>query len=79
MAEPETAKEKPAVMELEPGKSYWWCACGMSQGQPFCDGSHKGTDFVPIEVKVDERKNYALCQCKRTADSPWCDGAHSKL
>ena len=78
MSEPKRAADGPAVLELEPGKSYWWCACGLSAGQPFCDGSHKGTEFTPMEVKVDERKNYALCQCKRTATSPWCDGAHSK-
>jgi len=79
MAEPKTALKKPAVLELEPGKSYWWCACGRSAGQPFCDGSHKGSEFTPLEVKVESRKNYALCQCKHTATAPWCDGTHSKL
>ena len=79
MSESRIASKKPAVMELEPGKSYWWCACGRSENQPFCDGAHKGTGIEPLEVKVDKKKNYAFCQCKRTADSPWCDGAHSKL
>jgi len=79
MADPDIANKKPAVLKLEPGKSYWWCACGKSKGQPWCDGSHKGTEFTPMEVKVDEPKNYALCQCKRSGDHPWCDGTHSKL
>jgi CDGSH-type Zn-finger protein len=78
MSEPKMADSKPAVLELEPGKSYWWCSCGRSANQPFCDGSHKGTSFTPLEVKVEERKNYALCQCKRTATAPWCDGTHAK-
>jgi CDGSH-type Zn-finger protein len=79
MADPEIAIKKPCVMELEPGESYWWCACGRSKNQPFCDGSHEGTEFEPTEIKVDKRKNYALCQCKRSGTDPWCDGTHSKL
>jgi len=79
MSDPKVAARRPAVLELEPGKSYWWCACGRSANQPFCDGSHEGTEFTPLEVTVDERKNYALCQCKHTATRPWCDGTHSKL
>jgi CDGSH-type Zn-finger protein len=79
VSEPVIAKKKPAVMALEPGKSYWWCACGRSADQPFCDGSHKGTSFVPLEVRVDRPKQYALCQCKHTGDSPWCDGKHGSL
>ena len=78
MSEPKMAAGKPAVLELVPGKSYWWCSCGRSEEQPFCDGSHRGTDFKPLEFEVAERKSYALCQCKRTANAPWCDGAHSR-
>ena len=78
MSEPKRAASRPAVLELEPGKSYWWCACGRSASQPFCDGSHKVTEFTPLEFTVEERKNYALCQCKRTSTAPWCDGTHSK-
>ena len=78
MAKPVVASPRPAALELEPG-DYWWCGCGQSRNQPFCDGSHKGSGFEPVEVKVDERKNYALCQCKRTAGNPWCDGTHGKL
>jgi len=79
MSDPVVADTKPAVLELEPGKSYWWCACGRSANQPFCDGSHAGTGHEPIEFTVDRKKNFALCRCKRTADSPWCDGTHSQL
>jgi len=78
MSEPKVAANRPAVLELEPGKSYWWCACGRSAGQPFCDGSHKGTGLTPLEVRVEQRKSYAFCQCKRTATAPWCDGTHGK-
>ncbi|NJR24032.1 MAG: CDGSH iron-sulfur domain-containing protein [Richelia sp. CSU_2_1] len=78
MSEPVIADRKPAVMELEPGK-YYWCACGQAQNQPFCDGSHKGSGFVPRAFEVTEKKTVALCNCKHTANSPFCDGAHSKL
>jgi CDGSH-type Zn-finger protein len=79
MPDPIMADKRPSILELQPGKTYWWCACGRSQNQPFCDGSHAKTDFSPIEFRVDTKKNFALCRCKRTADSPWCDGTHSGL
>lgn len=78
MSEPVIADKKPAVMELEPG-AYYWCACGQAKNQPFCDGSHKGSGFVPLAFEVTEKKTVALCNCKHTANSPFCDGAHSKL
>ncbi len=78
MAEPVIADRKPTVLELEPG-TYWWCACGRSKNQPWCDGSHKGTEFSPVKLEVTEKKRYALCLCKHTKKSPLCDGTHKNL
>ena len=79
MSDPVVADKRPVVMKLEPGKSYWWCSCGRSRDQPFCDGSHAGTDFEPVEFTVDEAKNYALCACKHSEKVQFCDGTHSGL
>jgi len=78
MTDPKIAAKNPAVLQLEPGK-YFWCACGDSQNQPFCDGSHKGTDFRPQLVEIEVAKQVALCQCKRTRGQPFCDGTHKDL
>ncbi|MFT5462415.1 MAG: CDGSH-type Zn-finger protein [Planctomycetota bacterium] len=78
MSEPEIANKMPAVLELEPG-TYHYCACGRSKGQPYCDGSHAGTEFTPMQFVIEEKKRVALCQCKRTGNAPFCDGSHSKL
>lgn len=78
MDEAVIADTSPAVLELEPGE-YWWCACGRSKKQPFCDGSHKGSEFSPVKLVLTEKKRVALCQCKRTQKSPYCDGAHRDL
>ena len=76
--EPTIASKKPAVFKIEPG-TYWWCACGKSSDQPFCDGSHKGTGFQPMKVEIEEEKTIALCNCKHSENKPFCDGSHAKL
>jgi len=63
----------------EAGKSYWWCACGRSKKQPFCDGSHKETEFRPVEWKAEKAEQAWFCACKRTGNRPLCDGSHKKL
>ena len=78
MSEPKIAARHPAVLELAAGK-HAWCACGLSAKQPFCDGSHAGTEFRPLIFEMTEAKTTALCQCKHTANAPYCDGRHSKL
>ncbi|MGB7413135.1 MAG: CDGSH iron-sulfur domain-containing protein [Thermosynechococcaceae cyanobacterium] len=78
MTEPTIAAKQPAVLTLEPG-THAWCTCGLSENQPFCNGSHKGTDFTPMPFKLDEEKQVALCQCKHTDNPPYCDGSHAQL
>ena len=73
------AQKAPYPVEVEAGKSYWWCACGKSARQPFCDGSHKGTGLQPVKFEVPEKKTIWWCQCKHTANPPLCDGSHKKL
>jgi CDGSH-type Zn-finger protein len=78
MSDPKIADTKPAVMELDAG-DYWYCTCGQSANQPFCNGSHKGTSFTPLKFTIEEKKQVALCQCKHTGNAPFCDGSHAKL
>lgn len=73
------AGKAPIGVDVEAGKSYWWCACGQSKRQPFCDGSHKGSAFTPVEYKADQTKKVFFCACKQTANHPLCDGTHNKL
>ena len=78
MSEPVVAQKAPYAVDLEPG-DYFWCACGKSANQPFCDGSHKDTDFEPVKFTIDEKKTVYLCGCKHTGNKPYCDGTHNKL
>jgi CDGSH-type Zn-finger protein len=78
MAEPVIADTKPVVMALEAG-TYYWCTCGQSTNQPFCNGAHQGTEFTPLAFTLEEKKQVALCACKYTQNAPFCDGSHTKL
>jgi CDGSH-type Zn-finger protein len=78
MENPIIASAHPVVLELEAG-TYWWCSCGRSTKQPWCDGSHKGTEFRPTRVDIEETRNVAMCACKQTGSEPFCDGSHKHL
>ena len=78
MPTPEAPQKSPYVLELDAG-TYWWCACGRSKTQPFCDGSHKGSTFNPVKLELAKKTKVALCGCKHTAKPPYCDGTHTKL
>lgn len=71
-------QKSPYAVELEAGDHYW-CACGQSKKQPFCDGSHKGSAFAPVKFTLDKKETKYLCGCKATNSPPFCDGTHNKL
>ena len=77
--DPVIAQKSPYKVELEEGKKYAWCRCGLSKKQPFCDGSHKGTDFTPMMYQAEKTGDHYLCGCKHTKNEPMCDGSHNKL
>ncbi|HGG06001.1 MAG TPA: CDGSH iron-sulfur domain-containing protein [Aliiroseovarius sp.] len=76
---PHIAQKTPYPVEVEEGKTYFWCACGQSKNQPFCDGSHKGTGFTPVKYTAETSKKVFFCGCKHTANAPLCDGTHKSL
>lgn len=78
MDQPKIVSRKPELVELEPG-TYYWCACGLSSKQPYCDGAHKSTDWRPVKLEIKEKERVAFCMCRRTANAPFCDGAHGKI
>jgi CDGSH-type Zn-finger protein len=77
--QPEIPQKGPYVVAVEEGKSYFWCACGRSASQPFCDGSHKGTPFQPVKYVAEKSENAYFCGCKQTAAPVMCDGSHRKV
>lgn len=79
MTDPVIASRSPFPVEVEAGKSYYWCRCGRSSKQPFCDGAHKGTEFAPLKYTADQSKKIYLCGCKHTDNAPFCDGSHSTV
>jgi CDGSH-type Zn-finger protein len=73
---PHSPQMAPYPVEVEEGKSYFWCACGQSSKQPFCDGTHKGSGFAPVKYTADVTKKVFFCGCKQTGNAPLCDGTH---
>jgi CDGSH-type Zn-finger protein len=79
MDKPVIAQLAPTPVDVEAGKSYFWCSCGKSQSQPFCDGSHKDTGFTPVKYLAEESATVYFCCCKHSGNGPLCDGSHKKL
>jgi len=79
MSEVVVAQKGPFVVAVKAGEAYWWCACGRSKSQPFCDGSHEGTGLEPVEWIATADRNVPFCGCKHTAKPTMCDGSHKHL
>ncbi|WP_415404175.1 CDGSH iron-sulfur domain-containing protein [Tateyamaria sp. SN3-11] len=79
MATPKIAQKAPYPVDVEAGKTYFWCSCGQSANQPFCDGSHKETDFNPVKFTAEADKKVFFCGCKASDKAPLCDGSHNAL
>ena len=77
MSESQKNVNAPIGVDVVEGKSYYRCTCGKSSKQPFCDGSHKGSNFAPLQYKADQSKKVFFCTCKLTKDQPLCDGSHN--
>lgn len=73
------AQKAPFKVDVEANKAYWWCVCGRSAAQPFCDGSHKGTTLAPMKWVAERAGPVWFCGCKRTGSAPTCDGSHKAL
>ncbi len=79
MSDPVMAQSEPFQVDLKAGQRYAWCACGKSENQPWCDGSHKDTEFLPVVWTAEQDETAFMCGCKLTADQPVCDGSHNYL
>jgi CDGSH iron-sulfur domain-containing protein 3 len=79
MTQPKVADKQPCAIAVEEGKAYFWCQCGLSANQPFCDGSHKGSEFSPLKWQCETSKTQWFCACKQTKNPPFCDGSHKNL
>ena len=79
MTDVRIAQKEPLKVTVEEGKKYFWCACGLSQNQPFCDGSHKTTSIKPEMYVGDASRDVWFCCCKHSENKPFCDGSHIKL
>lgn len=77
--QPQIPQKAPYSLEVEEGKTYFWCSCGKSSKQPFCDGSHSGSTFKPVPYKAEKSRRVFFCGCKMSKKSPLCDGEHAKL
>ncbi|MCY4051515.1 MAG: CDGSH iron-sulfur domain-containing protein [Gammaproteobacteria bacterium] len=78
MNNPVRAADSPFKVSVTEGKNYFWCSCGKSQNQPFCDGSHKGSEFTPVRFSAEKTGDVWLCGCKSTSNQPFCDGSHNQ-
>ena len=79
MSSPDIPQKAPYPVEVEEGKNYFWCSCGKSAAQPFCDGSHKGSEFTPVKYTADNSKKVFFCGCKASSKGVLCDGSHKAL
>lgn len=79
MSSPKIAQKSPCPVDVEAGKTYYWCSCGNSANQPFCDGAHKGSEFAPTAYKAEKSGTVYFCGCKHSSKGALCDGSHSKL
>ena len=79
MTDPVIAQKSPIPVDVEKGKNYFWCVCGRSAKQPFCDGAHQGTGLEPMKWTAEETKRVFFCACKHTNGQPLCDGSHNRL
>lgn len=79
MSTPDIPQKTPLPVDVEEGRKYFWCSCGKSDRQPFCDGSHQGTDFLPLTYVAETTRTLYFCACKHTHGAPLCDGSHNSL